>query len=179
MEVMVGEVVLCRFCRESVHPAATKCPHCHEYLATEEQRPRGADRRIASGILTLVGKLFVPLTIVALALVYRPTLEGLLRRATQAEFLGTKIVFGDTKAFSGSLTPYELYLIGSAKNFDKQRGSAWNFDILKSNGRDRVFTDLKPKDCSTFESRPTQARMWATSAHKRLLRGQQRKGRIS
>ena len=54
--------VPCRYCRQPVHPKATKCPHCHEQLATRSRIERIGKKTVAFiGIATASLSLFYAL----------------------------------------------------------------------------------------------------------------------
>ena len=36
-----SESSICPYCRETIHPQATRCKHCHTWLTSEEERAGG------------------------------------------------------------------------------------------------------------------------------------------
>ena len=137
----------CPFCKEQIDVAAIKCNHCLEFLPSSSgQLKRDDTTKLLPEFFALIGKTFVPIAVVILALTFKPTIEGLLTRTKQAEFLGTKLVFEETRGYKGALTPIELYyLIGSASRYGTDFAGAWNLDMLESNGQVSVIYGLRDK----------------------------------
>lgn len=144
--------IVCPYCKSSIESTATKCKFCHEFLPDFKESNKKTQKSSPELILALIefaAKALVPLTILILGLVFKPTLEKLLTTTEQAEFLGTKVKFTQTKSFTGNLTPTELYyLIGSASNYSNgtsETKGGLNYDILKQNGLASVLRSLEDK----------------------------------
>jgi hypothetical protein len=139
----------CPYCREPISLAAVKCPHCQEFL---RENATDGDTRLPVELISLVGKSLVPITILVLALVFKPSLETLLQRTDSAEFLGTSIAFSHTQSFQGDLTPYEIYyLIGSAGNYGTGPRTTLNYGHLKESGQNEVLVRLEAKGLVVLE----------------------------
>jgi hypothetical protein len=138
--------IACPYCKEPIEASAVKCKHCLEFLPNFAKGQSA--EQLGISILELIGKALVPLTILIVALLFKPTLDRLLVKAQTAEFLGTKLSFSQTVSYSGDLNPLELfYLISSAENFgmeDSQKGG-FNYDILVEKGHEAVFSSLVDK----------------------------------
>jgi hypothetical protein len=137
----------CPYCKEEINGAAIKCAHCHEFIQhTNKEKPPNSKSALPD-ILNVVGRSFIPLTVLTLALVFKPAVDALLNRATGAEFMGTKLVFSELKSFSGKLTPVELYyLLGSAKQFGERLAiTGYNLDVLTENGNIATLYSLRDK----------------------------------
>jgi hypothetical protein len=98
--------ILCPFCREPIDPDAKKCKHCHEFLVS-----KGNDRKDAVDGLEIyritvdfLSKCSVPLVVLVALLIFRPIIDSLLWRTTEAEVLGSKLQFASVSAYSGFLS---------------------------------------------------------------------------
>lgn len=157
---------VCPYCKEPIEMTAVKCKHCLEFLPNYRQEKiektkRSSDQLTISSF-ELIGKALIPVTILIIALLFKPTLEYLLIKAQTAEFLGTKISFSESRSYSGDLKPLELfYLMFSANNYgkaDDSHKSKFNFDLLVKDGHDAVFSSLENKGLIEFhviDNKPT------------------------
>ena len=54
-----SDAMPCRYCRQPVHPLATKCPHCGEHLTDASQSQRIGKKILAAvGVTTALLSLF-------------------------------------------------------------------------------------------------------------------------
>ncbi len=142
---------VCPYCKEPIELAAIKCKHCLEFLPSalksDDKKKKVLSESIAVAIFDLIGKSLVPITVLIIALVFKPTLEYLLIKAQTAEFLGTKISFSQAVAYSGDLKPVELYyLLQSAQNFGYESPKNYmNYDSIKKKGQEAILESLVDK----------------------------------
>jgi hypothetical protein len=142
----------------NIEATAVKCKNCLEFLPdfkkSEAKSAKILSEPLLGHLFGLFGKMLVPLTVLILVLTYKPTLDLLLIRTKEAEFLGTKISFNETKAYAGTLTPLELYyLIESAVNFSHEDipRSTLNYDSIKSKKHDDIIQSLSNKGLLTYK----------------------------
>lgn len=143
----------CPFCREAIRSSAIKCYHCGEFLPTVPLRKQKVDTGpFWTAFFGFAGKALLPAALIALAVLYMPEVRGLLPKVRQAEFLGTKLVFSETRGYTGELTPIELYyLLGSAENYGKklESMSALNLPYLRATGKMAAIDSLVKKGLIT------------------------------
>lgn len=132
----------CLHCFEQIPAQANKCRHCLEFQSPSDGS-QDKKLEIIKEIFSLAGKSLVPIVILVLVFSFKPTIQTLLSKTNEAEFLGGKFKFSTSSSFSGVLSAYELYyLIYSADKGQDFEGGL-NYDLLKKH---------QPKELEAIES---------------------------
>jgi len=141
----------CLFCRTGIPTSAEKCRHCGEFQSINERSKISPE--VTSSVLELIGKFAIPLTILAVALLFKPSIESLISKTEEAEFFGGKFKFTGNEVFDGTLSALELYYLIDSKDHGPLYGGGYNYEVLKSSGNDRLeaIEDLTEKGLITFK----------------------------
>jgi len=144
--IMVDQIN-CPSCQELINASAIKCKHCLEFLPGSEKKQKNnkISPELIQALIDLLSKALTPVTIIILALAFRPTVAMLLSNTEEAEFLGTKIQFTASYSFTGELTPVEIYYLLGAANNSATEASSLNYDGVKEKGLDNYIFALEEK----------------------------------
>lgn len=141
----------CLYCRSSIPTAAEKCKHCGEFQAVKTENKITPE--ILSSMLEFIGKLVIPLTVLAVAFLFKPSIDSLITKTEEAQLFGGKFKFGGSEVFDGTLSALELYYLIDSKDHGPDYGGGYNYEVLKNSDKDRLVAieELASKGLITFK----------------------------
>jgi hypothetical protein len=146
--------VHCRYCLSPIDPAAKKCSRCLEFQDSSKGLKPEAKVEIVRIFGDLIGKLFIPLAVLVIALMYQSEVSRLISRTKSAKFGETSIAFDAPSSLGGAieLHPVSLYyLMGAAKS----TSGGWNYEALSTFERDQI-QELATKGLANVEVKDRQ-----------------------